>query len=180
MAGPFGHGANGLGIAVDPQAGHHLVYVGDDCHPSLDPDGETCTLWDFDPVTHTSLVFARLTRDEFMLIDGLYFDPSGKFLFAAHRQVDIDDVGVRTEHNSLQIIRRPAALKAATTPVDDTQSLPLVPMVSEPDGVAFHAGDGFVVTLNESLDCVDGTNSVVGSNPNTGPARPARRRSAGR
>ena len=125
MAGPFGPGSNALGIAVDPQADsqgrHHLVYVGGDCHPSLS-SGNTCTLWDVDPVAHTSMVFARLARDVDTLIDGIYFDPTGEFIFAAHRQEFIDNEGVITKHNSLQIIRRPVALKPANTPIDDTQA----------------------------------------------------------
>src|SRR5439155_2029161 len=75
LAGPFGHGGNALGIAVDPQAPQHLVYVGDDCHPSLDP-GTTCTLWDVDPAApHTTQVFARFSRAPFACIDGIDFDP---------------------------------------------------------------------------------------------------------
>src|SRR6185295_5366382 len=75
---------NALGIAVDPktwasdaQPTHHLVYVGADCHPSLSPESTTCTLWDLNPKTGVTRVFARMDRPAQAFIDGMYFDPSG-------------------------------------------------------------------------------------------------------
>ena len=145
---------NALGLAVDPKfwAGdtvptHHIVYVGADCHPSLSPESPTCTVFDLNPKTGVTQVFARMTRPAHAFIDGLYFDPSGDYLFAAYRDEDID-----TPHNALYIFRRPTALGALAVPVDDTQVVVQVPMTSGPDGVAFHATAGFVVTLNESDD----------------------------
>ncbi len=149
---------NGLGLAVDPQqtSNNHVVYVGADCHPSLSPDSTTCTLYDLDPTTGETLVFARLHRAEGMFLDGIYFDPSGNYVFAAHREIDFNTFET---HHSLAVIRRPAALGPLNALVDDSQLAQLVPMTEEPDGVAFHAQQGFVVTLNES----DGGTGVGGT-----------------
>lgn len=147
IGGAFGHGGNALGIAVDRQGSHHLVYVGDDCHPSLPTAASTCTLWDVDPSNGMTQVFARLPRTEGTFLDGIYFDPSGDFIFAAHREFDFNTF---EEHHSLAVIHRPAALLPEDALPDNSQLVQLVPMTSEPDGVAFHAAQGFVVTLNES------------------------------
>lgn len=102
------------------------------------------------PATGQTLVFARLNRTEGMFLDGIYFDPSGNFIFAAHREFDFD---MEEEHHSLAVIRRPInGLLPLNVPANDGQVSQLVPMTSEPDGVAFHAQQGFVVTLNESDD----------------------------
>jgi len=148
---PHGPGGNALGIAVDPKpgAGSHIVYVGADCHPALTPDSSTCTFYDLDPVTNVAMVFARFSTSRIAMVDGIYFDPTGNFLFVAER-----DPG-----HALGVIARPSALKPLNTGVDDSQILQEQAMISEPDGVAFHATDGFVVTLNESDDGpgLDGT-----------------------
>ena len=80
------------------------------------------------------------------MIDGLYFDSSGNYLFGAQRG----------PYNALLILSRPGALKPLDAQADDNQIVRRVPMTSEPDGVAFHVADQnngpFVVTLNESYD----------------------------
>jgi hypothetical protein len=136
------HGApgNALGITTDPIT-NHLVYPGADCHPTLQPDAETCTLWDLDPDTAVATKFAQVPHDVMPFADGVYFDPTGEFLFVANRTED----GGR---NFLSIISRPAA--PVTGPSTD-QIVQSLLMASEPDGVAFHDGSPkFVVTNDES------------------------------
>jgi uncharacterized protein (DUF2141 family) len=143
---------SGLGIAVDPKAGagYHVVYVGSDCHYQTNVGEDTCTIYDFDPAAtdpeEATKVFARVHASEVEMIDGLYFDPSGNYLFGAQRG----------PFNALLIFSRPQALKPIDAPADDAQIVRQVAMTSEPDGVAFHVADQnngpFVVTLNESYD----------------------------
>jgi hypothetical protein len=180
VGGPYGHGGNALGIAVDPQGSNHIVYVGDDCHPGLNFEATTCTLWDYDPATNNTAVFARIERSPDTFVDGIYFDPTGNFVFAAKREEAIDGSGFRTAHHALQVFQRPASPMAPGVTVDDRPSVGInnsqvvqtVSMVSEPDGVAFHAGDGFVVTLNESYDCQNAQGILVGPNINPGEFEP--------
>ena len=73
-------------------------------------------------------------------IDGIYFDPTGTYLFATKR----DPFG--TDHGLL-ILRRPEDSVPHTV---DPQIVQTVPLAAEPDGVAFHAGSPkFVVTNDE-------------------------------
>jgi hypothetical protein len=141
-AGPFGPNGNALGIAVDPKplAGNHLIYVGADCHPSLSPGSPTCTIYDLDPATNAAKVFARVTTAEMSTVDGIYFDPNGDYLFVARRE----------PITGLTVLMRPAALKELDAAPDDTQIVQDVTTTSGPAGVAFHATEGFVVTLNVS------------------------------
>ncbi len=184
ITGPMGEPGNALGVAVDPLVrgnAHHIVYVGQDCHYSSGTWDEafenftpttTCTLFDVDPTDpQHPKVFARIARSPGAFIDGLYFDPSGQFLFAAHRDV-------YSLENSLVILKRPAVLLSLDAPADGgALNCPAAPpsgsafaqcpihMESEPDGVAFHATEPrFVVTLNESDDlagqCVNATGAT--------------------
>ena len=117
--GPFGSRGNGLGITVNPLSGM-IVYVGDDG-----------TLYEVDPELKNERIISTALRGKFL--DGIYFSPTGRFVFAANRTdwavsiVDtVDGALIRT-----------------------------VPLGHEPDGIAFHAGDPqFVVTVN-----LDGTMS---------------------
>ena len=71
LAGPFGGRGNGLGIALDPQTGY-LVYVGYDSEILfVSPDGESAG------------VFSNATRDTTLakVVDGIFFEPDGEFLF---------------------------------------------------------------------------------------------------
>ena len=98
---------------------------------------------------------------EINLADGIYFDPSGEFLFVANRSITFLPAG---ESNNLTVLSRPrdhsvggvaGELLPSLSPliIDDDQIVQHIVMSSEPDGVAFHETEGFVVTLNES----DGT-----------------------
>ncbi len=115
--GPFGPAGNALGIAPDPQTGN-LVYVGNDG-----------TIRFVNPALTASGVFSAVTTGNF--VDGIFFDPTGNFLFLANRRPVF----------RLTILSRTGAL------------VQHVPMSSEPDGIAFHATTPkFVVTNN-----IDGT-----------------------
>jgi len=74
---------------------------------------------------------------------------TGEFVFGARREIDSGG----EEHHSLLVVQRPDFLKPVDTPVDNSQVVRRAAMVPEPDGVAFHAATGLVVTLNESPDC---------------------------
>lgn len=120
LAGPFGPGGDALGIAVHPLT-NELVYVGGDG-----------TLYAVDPAFTTSRTFSVVLAGFF--VDGIFFDPSGQFLFTATRSGGFRVSIIRSSDGSL---------------VQD------VPLSSEPDGIAFHASSPkFVVTNN-----TDGTMS---------------------
>jgi cysteine-rich repeat protein len=109
----FGAGGNALGITVNPLNGQ-IVYVA--------ADGDTLLTA---PVGGASSVFSTAANPG--RVDGIFFHPTGQFLFAANR----------TPTFRLTIIDSAGAL------VQD------VPMTSEPDGIAFHASPPkFVVTNN--------------------------------
>lgn len=117
--GPFGGAGDALGIAPDPVNGK-LAYVSS--------NGQ---ILEVDPNLTASTVFSTATSGHF--IDGIYFDPSGKYLFESDRSPGFH----------LTVVDRSGAL---------VQS---VPLTHEPDGIAFHAGSTkFVVT-----DSTDGTMS---------------------
>ncbi len=137
---------NSLGIAIDPNS-HHVLYVGAACHPGLPTlldllgtplqPGTVCTIYDLDPVSGSVTDFATVGSE---FIDGIYFDPSGTYLFAANR----DPFG---GGHSLLVLRRPENSVPNTSFPQFVQS---VPLASEPDGVAFHAASPkFVVTNDE-------------------------------
>lgn len=115
--GPFGPAGNALGIAPDPQTGN-LVYVG--------ADG---TLYFVDPGLTTSGTFSTVTTGNF--IDGVYFDPTGNFLFTANRVPSF----------RLTILHHDGTLAQH------------VALTSEPDGIAFHATTPKFVIVNNT----DGT-----------------------
>ncbi len=109
----FGPPGNALGITPDPQTGN-LVYVGSDG-----------TIRFVNSAFTTSGVFSTVTTGNF--VDGIYFDPTGNFLFLANRIPSF----------RLTILNRAGALVRH------------VPMTSEPDGIAFHAiAPKFVITNN--------------------------------
>ena len=127
LMGPPG---NALGIAVDPVT-NHLLYAGYDCRAGV--YGPTCTLYDVDPATGfvgpTPIVFKP--KDELAYVDGIYFDPTGQYIFLDNRFP----------------IERLTVLDRNGTIVQH------VPVGSEPAGIGFHGGsDRFVVTSN-----IDGT-----------------------
>ena len=75
----FGPPGNVLGITVDPQT-NNLVYVKSDCRFT-----PTCTIVSINPITLVSSNFAVLPSSEAEFVDGIYFDPSGNFLFISNR-----------------------------------------------------------------------------------------------
>jgi uncharacterized Ntn-hydrolase superfamily protein len=140
---PMGPAGNALGITTDPQT-NHLVYAGADCHPTLVPGATTCTIWDFDPVAGISTPFVQTPHSVLPFVDGVYFDPTGSFLFVANR-VDLEET-----QNYLTILSRPVG---PVLVADTSQVVQSIPTVSEPDGVSFHATTPkFVVTNDESDD----------------------------
>lgn len=116
-----GQAGNALGITVDPQTGD-IVYVAEDCRFTT-----TCTLVAVNPDTGMSHIFAELGVKDATFVDGIFFDPTGDFLFLA----------VRNPENAIGILDR------------DGGVVQIIPISSEPDGIAFHASDPkFVVTVN--------------------------------
>jgi hypothetical protein len=121
LIGFMGPPSNALGIAVDPQT-NDLVYAGVDCRFT-----GTCTFIRLNTTTGNSSVFASLTSEDSEFVDGMYFDPTGEFLFVANRSPFL----------ALTILNRAG------------QVVQHVPMNAEPDGVAFQAAaPKFVVTNN--------------------------------
>jgi hypothetical protein len=111
--GPFGPAGNALGIAEDPETGN-LIYV-----------GLNGTLYSVNPALTTSATFSTATTGNF--VDGLAFDPTGDFLFAANR----------------------SPFRLTILDGDTGALIQQVPMASEPDGISFHATTPkFVVTNN--------------------------------
>jgi len=112
--GPFGPSGNALGIATSPITSE-LVYV-----------GAGGILNAVDPGFTTIRVFSAQLNGRF--VDGVFFDPTGDFLFAA----------VRTGGFSVAVIRS-----------SDGSIVQSIPMSSEPDGIAFKPfPPRFVVTAN--------------------------------
>jgi hypothetical protein len=116
----FGPPGNALGITVDPQT-NNIVYVESDCRFT-----PTCTIVSIDPVSLVSSNFAVLPSSEAEFEDGIFFDPSGNFLFLSNRAP----------------VFRMTILDRSGTVVQN------VAMTSEPDGIAFHVNPTFVVTNN--------------------------------
>lgn len=113
IRGPFGAGGNALGITPDPRTGN-LVYTSSNNGPIRFVNRD---------FTQQG-VFSTATQGAF--VDGIYFDPTGEFLFTA----------TRTGGFRMSIIRRDGTLVRH------------VPMPAEPDGIAFHGTGRFVVTNN--------------------------------
>jgi parallel beta-helix repeat protein len=121
LIGFMGPASNSLGIAVDPQT-NDLVYAAEDCRFT-----GTCTFIRLNTTTGTPTTFATLAAADAEFVDGMYFDPSGEYLFLANRFPVF----------RLTILNRAGAV------------VQHVPMDSEPDGVAFHGtSPKFVVTNN--------------------------------
>lgn len=126
LAGPFGPKGNGLGIATDPQTGY-LVYVGTDS-----------TLYFVDPTLNTSGIFSTATRGK--ALDGIYFDPTGNFLFAAGDRFLVAGIlqsglgVVDIQGNIVQVIPNPGGVAGS--------------FCVGADGVAFHIAPTFVVSNN--------------------------------
>lgn len=147
LAGPLGQPGNALGIAVDPMS-QHIIYAGKDCHDQLLPGATTCTLWDMNPADHTTAPYAMFHRTEVPFVDGIYFSPSGSHLFVTNRaELEIETSSGAVELNNLTIVSRPIA--PVTVPSSD-QIVRHLPMAVEPDGVAFHSTQHFVVTNDEA------------------------------
>ncbi|HXR74453.1 MAG TPA: hypothetical protein VN737_00685, partial [Bryobacteraceae bacterium] len=117
---PFGPPGNALGITVDPQT-NNLVYIAADCRFT-----PTCTIISVNPITLVSSSFAVLRPTEAQFVDGLYFDPSGNFLFLSNRAPTF----------RMTVLNRTGAV---------VQNVPL-PGTMQPDGIAFHVNPSFVVT----------------------------------
>jgi len=117
----FGPPGNGFGIAVDPQT-NNLVYVGG--------AGGTCggvppcVIFSVNPATQAVSTFAQLSSDDATFIDGIFFDPTGNFLFLA----------VRNPDRGLTVLDRNGAV------------VQHVHMLTFPDGAAFHSSPDFVAT----------------------------------
>lgn len=116
----FGPPGNVLGIAVDPQT-NSLVYAKSDCRFTA-----TCTIVSVDPVSLTSTTLAVLSPSDSEFIDGIFFDPSGNFIFLSNRAPVF----------RMTVLSRTGAI------------VQHVAMTSEPDGIAFHTNPTFVVTNN--------------------------------
>ncbi len=122
----MGPPGNSLGIAVDPQVNqsgtHDLVYAAADCRFT---DG--CTYIRLNPADGTHSVFGHLDGEDADFTDGMYFDPTGNYLFIANRSPEL----------RMTVLNRAGQL------------VQHVAMESEPDGIAFHAtAPKFVVTNN--------------------------------
>lgn len=150
----------GVGIAVDPRPGHHLVYTGADCSAALAPASSACTLWDLDPATGVTGVFARISRSAGTTVDSLYFAPAGDVVFGAYQ----DAAPGTSDPHGLLVVARPASLGQAGAAVNDAQVRQRVAMPAKPSGVAFNTAGGFVLTLNQSFDstlCIDFAGDIV-------------------
>jgi hypothetical protein len=127
----FGPRGNALGITVDP-TNHHLVYVGRSCSGGT----STCTLFDVDPVTETVTNFAQFKNSGsgsdlnrgISYVDGVYFDPTGQFMFVAVR---LPYVGLAVVDRSGQVLQK-------------------LPTSSEPVGMVFRPGSPKFVVSNNS------------------------------
>lgn len=146
-AGPLGQPGNALGLAVDPVT-EHIVYAGADCHNALVPGSPACTLWDLDPATGATTPYAMFPHDDVPFVDGIYFSPTGSHLFVTNRiDQELETLTGTVELNQLTVVGRPTGL--VTSPSTD-QVIQHLPMLSEPDGVAFHGIEHFVVTNDET------------------------------
>lgn len=120
LAGPFGPKGDGLGIATDPQTGN-LVYV-----------GQNSTLFFVNPALTTAGTFSTATAGR--ALDGIYFDPTGDFLFVALSRPE-SGLGVINRQGALvQVIPNPGGVPGS--------------FCVGTDGVAFHKAPDFVVSAN--------------------------------
>ena len=123
----FGPGGNSFGIAVDPQT-KQLVYASPGCAATL-----SCALLTVDPVGGSFQTFATLSSPvPIESSDGVYFDPSGDFLFVAGRTgVFPSDTGF------LYVVSRKTG--AVIQQLDGSHF---------PDGVAVHINPLYLVANN--------------------------------
>jgi hypothetical protein len=137
------HAGNGRGIDIDPVADpmHDIVYAGMDCDPRL-RTAVACTLWAHSFNLGDTLAFARFHRTATESFDSVYFTPDGNYVFMSYRNSS-------TGAHGLLVIRRPAALIASRSTIDDSQVIRRIDMASMPQGVAFRTAGDFAVTLNE-------------------------------
>ena len=130
---------NALGIAVDPLT-NNIFYLGAGC----DPDNPgPCPIHEITPagvLVQTIL----LPGIDASWVDGLYFDPTGNYIFLANRQNDLNVVQFR-----LTILERTVQPGA-----DAWTIINHVPMACEPDGVAFHVGLPPFVVTNNTNQCI--------------------------
>ena len=123
----LGEPGNALGIAVDPKT-NHIVYAGRDCRPRSGTSAPSvCPIYDLDPVTGQTVIRAEFDVDEVGYIGGLYFDPTGEFIFLNNR----------FPSSTLTILERDGGVVQHVS----------MPFGVDSTGVAFHT-DGFVVTNN--------------------------------
>ena len=117
----IGPPGNVLGITTDPQT-NNLVYVAADCRFT-----STCTIVSLNPTTGSSTNLAVLSSSQASFVDGIAFDPTGKYLFLSTRAPSFALTVVGRAGNVVQH----------------------APMTSEPDGISFHGtSPKFVVTNN--------------------------------
>ena len=119
----LGAAGNGLGITVDPQT-CEIVYVGAEC-PFFGTE-KTCTIYSLDTTDGSVTTYSSLDATDVAGVDGIYFDPTGEFLFMATRAPGL----------TMTILDRAG---------DIVQN---IPMSAEADGIAFHGTEGFVLTVN--------------------------------
>lgn len=147
VAGPLGQPGNALGIAVDPVTSR-LIYAGEDCHDRLVTSPTTCTLWDLNPATGVTTPFGMFPHADMPFVDGIYFSPTGDHLFVTNRIAEeIETTLGAVEINQLTVVTRPTGAVTAPGTAQIAQHLP---MIVEPDGVAFHSVEHFVVTNDEA------------------------------
>jgi hypothetical protein len=90
--------------------------------------------------------------------------PPNTIIASVSPAITLSNPATATASNVPLVVLRPAG-----APIYEAQRAQKITMQSEPDGVAFHAQSGFVVTLNESLDCRDTVDGhLAASNPNSG------------
>ena len=121
LAGPFGPPGSGFGIATDPQTGN-LVYVAQD-------EG---TLLFVDAGLTRSGIFSTATSGRGL--DGIYFDPTGNFLFVALAASQAGIGVLDRQGHLMQVIPNPGGVPGS--------------LCVGPDGVAFHSNPDFVVSAN--------------------------------
>jgi len=122
----FGPRSNTLSIAVHP-VNQHIYYGSNGC-TSTDP--APCEIYEFCLNAGLMNTFtAGNPSAPATFTDGLYFDPTGQFLFISQRDPQF-------------------ALTVMTSGGAFVQD---VPMNVEPDGVAFHVDPPFVVTNNTNI-----------------------------
>ena len=131
----LGTPGNAVGIAVDPQT-NHIVYASKTC---VAASTTTCALIDLDTVTTVATNRMVFPVASVAFVNGIYFDPSGAYLFLSNR-FPIPRVTVVTRQGVfVQHLDMPLSILS-----DPTSAL-----LSDPVGIGFHAvSPKFVVTNN--------------------------------